>query len=135
MAVLCLTDAYISIASNDISSSCYQVGLDAQVDDLDITTFGSTWKGHKGGLKAGTLAIAFRQDFAASAIDSIIWPLLGTSAAFEIRPTSSAVGSSNPKWTGSVVITSYAPLGNSVGELAVVTVSWPTTGTVTRATS
>jgi hypothetical protein len=45
------------------------------------------------------------------------------------------VGTSNPKYTGSVLIKSWNPIEGSVGDEASVGVSYPTSGAVTRATA
>lgn len=134
MAKMVLTAAYVSIAANDLSAYTSKAELVVDVDDKEITTFGdSGWKTYLGGLKSGTLALTFKQDVAAAAIDSIVWPLLGTLAAFEVRNSSAAVGASNPKWTGSTLIKQWKPLSGSVGDVAEADVSWPTSGVVTRA--
>lgn len=130
-----LTDAYISIASNVISDHGNKVEINASVDDKETTCFGQTWKTRTGGLKDGTITISLLDDFVASNLDSILWPLLGTVVAFEIRPTSSAVGTGNPKYTGSILIKEIKPIAGSIGDLASQDLSFPTSGTVTRATS
>ena len=38
-------------------------------------------------------------------------------------------------YSGSVLVSSHAPLANGVGELATMSVTFPTSGTITRATS
>lgn len=136
MAVLSFTDGYVSINGTNLSAYCKGITLDVEVEDLDSTAMGTSgYKSRIGGLKDGSLSLSFNQDFAASALDSVVWPLFGTVVTFEVRPTSSAVGTSNPKYTGSVLIKEWNPFGNSVGELAEVEVSWPTSGTVSRATA
>lgn len=134
MAVLAFTDCYVSINATNLSDHVKSVSLTVDVAQLDSTAMGDTYTEMIGGLKSGSLAITFNDDFAASNVDATIWPLLGTAVAFEIRPTSSAVGATNPKWTGSVLI-SGTSVGGGVGELAAKSVTWPTTGTVTRATA
>jgi hypothetical protein len=88
-----------------------------------------------GGLKSGTLSIDFQQDFAASEVDATMWPLFGSTTTFEIKPTSSAVSSTNPSYSGSILVNQHIPVANAVGELATSSVSFPTSGTITRATS
>ena len=62
--------------------------------------------------------------------------LLGTQVAFEIRPASTAaVGSSNPKYSGTLLVTEYAPVDSAVGDLATFSTTWPTVGTVSRGTA
>jgi hypothetical protein len=136
MAVFALTAAYVSIAANVLSDHGTSAELAIEVDDLDATNFASGgWKEHLGGLKDGKITINFNQDMAAGAIDSIMWPLLGTVVAFELRATSSAVGTSNPKFTGNLLVTGWTPISGKVGDLAQASVTYPTTAVVTRATS
>ena len=135
MAVMCLTGMYVSLNSSDLSSWAKKAELTVEVDEVDVTAFGdSGWKKVIGGLKSGTLAITANDDVAASQIDSILWPLLGTVVAFEVRATQSAVGTSNPKYTGNVLITGHK-LGGDIGSAAEKDLSLPTSGAVTRATS
>lgn len=135
MAIFAFTDGTVIINSVNYSAYVKSVELNVEVDDLETTAMGATHKSRIGGLKEGSLSITFNQDFAQTTVDDRLWALLGTVTTFEVRPTSGAASTSNPKYTGSVLITEWNPLGNSVGELAEVSVTWPTSGTVTRATA
>lgn len=136
MPTMVLTAEYVSIGGNDLSTYAKKAELAVEVEEKDVTTYSSLgWKVVLGGLKSGTLALEFLQDFAATKLDSIMWPLFGTVVAFEVRPDQAVVGTSNPKWTGSVLIKEWAPISGSVGDEATVGVSFPTSGAVTRATS
>lgn len=135
MAVLVLTSTYLSLNATDLSSYAKKIELAVDVEQLDATDFASGgWKENVGGLKAGTVSFDANDDVAASALDSIMWPLLGTVVAFEVRMTSAVVGTSNPKWTGSVLITGHN-VGGDVGALGEKSFSLPTSGVVTRATA
>ena len=135
MAVFVYTDAYLSINGQNVSDHVKSVTATIDVAVQDATAMGTSgFVSNLGGLKSGSLAITFNDDFAASNVDSIIWPLLGTVVAFELRPTSSAVGTGNPKLTGNVLV-SGTSVGGGVGELAAKSVTWPTSGSVSRATS
>lgn len=130
-----LTDCYISINSNVVSDHGNKVEIPISVEDKETTCFGQTYKTRVGGLKDGNLNISFVQDFVAANLDSIFWPLLGTVVAFEIRATSGARSTSNPAYTGSILIKEWKPIMGSVGDLASVDVSFPTSGTVSRQTA
>lgn len=136
MAILALKDAYISINSQVWSSSANHLEINAAIEDLDKTTFGATWKGHLGGLIDGSGSITFLQDFAAAGLDSVFWTLFiaGANVPCEFRPTSGAVSTSNPKYTGSILLKNWSPIGNSVGELAAVKMDFAVDGALTRAT-
>lgn len=136
MAKMVLTSEYVAINGVDVSSYVRKAELSVEVEDKDVTTFGSAgWTERIGGLKSGELSIEFLNDFAASDLDSDMWALLGTVVTFEVRPTSASVGTSNPKYTGSVLVNAWNPIEGGVGDEATVGVSYPVTGAVTRATA
>lgn len=136
MAKMVLLAEYVSINGTDLSAYAKKAELTTKVEEKDVTTYGSLgWKELLGGLKSGELALDLLQDVAASALDSIMWPLLGTVVSFEVRASNAAVGVSNPKYTGSILISGWNPIQGSVGDEASVGISYPTSGAVTRATS
>jgi len=134
MAAFALTSEYLALNSTDVSAYVKSAVLVVDSAQLDSTTMGDSWTEVTGGLKSGTLTITFQDDLAAGALDATLWPLFGTNVTFEVRGTSSSVGASNPKWTGSVHIAQHA-VGGGIGEMAQKSVTYPTTGTVTRATA
>lgn len=95
---------------------------------------GDSWVTATGGLKSGTLTIEFLDDFAASEVDATLWPLFGTVTTFAVRPDAGSVSATNPTYSGSVFIAQHT-LGGSVGDLAMKSLTFPTSGTVTRATA
>lgn len=136
MPKMVLTAQYLSINANLVHGNTRKAELSVEVEDKDVTTYTSLgWKEVIGGLKSGELGCEFLQDFAAAALDSIMWPLLGTVVPFEARADQGAVSASNPKYTGSILIKAWNPLTGSVGDEATVSVSFPTSGAVTRATA
>ena len=42
---------------------------------------------------------------------------------------------SNPKYTGSLIVTDWTPVAGAVGELLTASVTWPITGAITKATA
>jgi len=138
MAKMVLLASYVAIGGNDLSDFCSQIELTAEIDEQDVTTFGdSGWKAVLGGLASGSLALTFKQDVAASQIDSIMWPLFltRTPQTFEVRADSGSVGADNPSYSGNVLVREWKPLAGSVGDVAEVEVTFPTSGAITRATS
>jgi hypothetical protein len=133
MAKQVVLTQFNSLGGTDLSSYVKNGTLEMESDAQDSTTMGSAgWSEFLAGLRSGTLSFSAVDDVAASALDSIVWPLFGTVATFEVRLNSSVVGASNPKYTGSVLINKFA-IGGSVGELAMKDLSFPTTGAITRA--
>jgi hypothetical protein len=130
-----LTDAFISINSVTVSDHGNKVELPVKVTDLDATTFGQTWKVRRGGLKEGNVNVDFLNDFVATVLDDIMWAQLGNVIPFEVRPTSGARSTSNPGYTGSLLMDGWTPIIGKVGDLVTVSISFPTSGAVTRQTS
>lgn len=138
MAKMVLKAAYLAINSVDRSSWCNKIELTAEVEEKDVTTFASSgWKEVLGGIASGQLAIGFRNDVAASQLDETMWTLFtaGSNVTFEVRASNAAVGTSNPKYTGSVLVREWKPIVGSVGDVNELDVTYPTSGAVTRATS
>ena len=135
MAKFVATDYKVTINGGTVSSSLASVELPIEIDEQETTAFGSSWRTRIAGLKSGSITLEFHQDFAAGALDSILWPLLGTNATVTVVPTSGTVNSSNPSYSGSFLVTSYTPYASTVGDLATVSVTWPLTGELTRATA
>lgn len=135
MAVFALTAEYLALnGSATLNDHVKSAVLTMDAAQLDSTAMGDTWVEVIGGLKSGQLAITWNDDFAASNVDATLWPLFGTVVTFEVRPTDAAVSATNPKYTGSVLIAQHA-LGGQVGDLAAKSTSYPTSGTITRATA
>jgi hypothetical protein len=109
--------------------------LDITSEEQDVTSFGSTFRSRIGGLKDATLSLDFHQDFAAASVDATLFPLLGTQATVVIKPTAGTVSATNPTYSFNCLVTQYQPFASSIGDLASLSVSWPVSGEVTRATA
>lgn len=134
MATFAYTDASVTINSVDLSDHVKSVALTLDVAALDDTAMGDSWVSNIAGLKSGTVAITFNDDFAESEVDATLWAAFGTVVPIALRPTSSAKSATNPEYSGSVLINQLT-VGGDIGALAAKTVTWPTSGTVSRATS
>lgn len=135
MAKFAATDYSVTINGSDFAASLNSVELSQEADDLETTAFGSTWRTRIGGLKQASLTLNFMQDFAAGSVDATLNPLLGSIATVVIKPTSSAVGTANPSYTMTCLVTQYSPFASSVGDVATLSVTWPVSGSVVRATA
>ena len=140
MPFIVFTDAYVVINSVNISDHVKGVTLSYTADLLDstvMTTSGT--KSNTPGLKDWSLEVDLLNDYAASSIDATLFALIGNSGfPIEVRPTSSAVGVANPKYTANGVLANYDPMQAKVGDLATTKITIKpaaSTNTLTRATS
>ena len=135
MAKFVATDYKVTINGTNLSTSLASVELPIEIDEQETTAFGSEWRTRIAGLKSGSITLEFHQDFAAGALDSILWPLLGTNATVTVVPTSGTVNSSNPSYSGTFLVSQYTPYASTVGDLATVGITWQLSGALTRATA
>jgi hypothetical protein len=134
MAKFVATDFKISLNGTDLSQSIHSATLDISANEVESTTFGNTYKTVVGGIVSGSVKLDFYQDYAAGAVDAVIWPLINTLATVTITPTSATVSATNPKYTATVLVNAYQPVNANIGDLAGFSVTWPTSGTVVRGT-
>jgi hypothetical protein len=135
LAKFVATDYKVTINGQNLSTSLASVELPVEIDEQETTAFGSEWRTRIAGLKSGSITLEFHQDFAAGALDSILWPLLGTNATVVVSPTSGTVNASNPSYSGQFLVSQYTPYASTVGDLATVSVTWNLSGALTRATA
>ena len=135
MAKFAATDYFVSINGTDFSTSLNSVELAIEADDLETTAFGQGFRTRIGGLKQASVTLNFMQDFASGSVDAILSPLLATLATVVIKPTSGTVTSQNPAYQFTALVTQYSPFASSIGDLASLSVTFPVSGTVVRATA
>ena len=135
MAKFAATDYKVTINGTPFTTSLNSVELSLSADDLETTAFGGEWRTRIAGLKSGSVTLNFMQDFGATSVDATLYPLLGSNATVVIVPTSGSVTSTNPSYTAVCLVTAYSPFASSVGDIATLSVTWPTSGTVSRATA
>jgi predicted secreted protein len=135
MAKFAATDYKVTVNGTNLSTNLNSVELSIESDDLETTAFGGEWRTRIGGLKNGSITLSFLQDFGAASVDATLFPLFNTLATVVITPTSGSVNSTNPSYTATALVNQYMPFASSVGDIATLSVTWPTIGTVARATA
>jgi len=138
VAKFVVTEPVIVFAGSTVTSSCASVTINVEADDVETTAFGAAggFRTRIGGLKSGTVDFEFHQDMAAGAIDELVWTNLGGTAAVKVRPGgTAAISSSNAEYQFDVAVLQASPIDSAVGDLATVSLSFPITGEVTRATA
>lgn len=135
MAILVLTDAAVSINGNDVSAHVTQVTLTYNATLQESTVMGNTTHQRIGGLKDWKVELELEQDYAAGNIDSILFPLVGTTFTLLVKASSAANSTSNPQYSGTGILESYTPVAGKVGDLAKTPVAILAAGALTRLTS
>ena len=103
MPRLVLTNAYVVLASNDISQYVTSISLSTSYDVIDTTGISTTGAARTrvAGLADNSITIEFNQDYAENALEELINGTTTTNstdgivAAMEIRPVNTTVSASN----------------------------------------
>jgi hypothetical protein len=130
MAKLVLTDVTVSLASTDISANVASVTLTSSAAEVETTAFGQGAVTRVGGLKDNSVTLAIHNDY--PTVENLVYPLIGSTTTIVLTPNGTAVGSANPSFTASVLITEWSSINGAVGELASLDVTWPISGTITK---
>jgi hypothetical protein len=135
MAKFYAQDYKVTVGTTVLSSSIASVTLDITTDEIETTAFGQTYRTRIGGLRDASVSLDFHQDFGAGSVDALLFPLMGSTVAVKIAPTSGTITATNPEYQFTALVTQYQPFAGAVGDLATLSVTWPVSGEVTRATA
>jgi len=135
MARLVLTNASVVFGSTDLSSYISSITLNSTFDIVETTAFGNTAKTRVAGLADNSVTFEFHQDYATSAVEQTIYPLLGTAVSVVAKPVAGTTTAVNPQYAFSALVSEWTPLNGSVGELATASVTWPISGAITKTTT
>ena len=135
MAKLVLTNATVSLNASDISTSMAAITISTSAAEVPTTNFGSGGAVTRvAGLIDNSVTLSMHNDY--NAIDGLIFPLIGSTAVtMVIKSSTAAVSTANPSYTFSVLCTEWTPVNGAVGELNTADVTWPISGTITKATA
>jgi hypothetical protein len=136
MAKLVLLNSNVSLNGTDITANVAAVTLSTSAAEVPTTSFGSGGAVTRvSGLIDNSVTLSLHNDY--NAIDGLIQPLIGSTAVTMIvKPAGTAAASaSSPHFTFSVLCTEFSLVNGAVGELNTADVTWPISGTITKATA
>jgi len=133
LAKLVLTDSKITINGTDCSTNIAAVTINVTAAEVETTAFGQGAVTRVGGLQDNSVTLSMHNDY--SAIEGLVYPLIGSTAQIIVKPNGTAVGTANPSYTMQALVTEWTPVNGAVGELNTADVTWPISGTVTKATA
>lgn len=138
MAKYVVTGNNVSLNGTDVSASVTRAELVISSSEVNVTDFASGgWTEVVGGLKSGSVSIDFQQDFGSGGIgETLTQALVGTiGTVVIIAANGTAASSTTPAYTANCLISSVTPVSGAVGDLSTYSVTWATTGEVTKATA
>lgn len=148
MARIVLTDAVVTLNATDISEYVTSVTLNTPEDVVETTAMSAVGaRTRVAGLKDHSITLELNNDFASGALEAVVQGIgIGELTSLTVKPTSAAVSPTNPIYkadgsgsgatkAGQVLISEWTPINGAVGELATVSVTWPVSGQIVRATA
>lgn len=144
MAKFVLKDAVITVGGANLSDHFSEVAVETETDEVDVTGMtSSSYREFTDGFKDASITGTVFQDFAASSVDAILWPLgpgntAGTTFAVTVKASSAATSATNPIYTlATAKMYNYSPIGGGVGDAASTGVTFKNAGTagLTRGTA
>lgn len=138
MAKYVVTGNNVSIGGTDVSASVARAELTITSTEVDVTDFASGgFTEVVGGLKSGSLSLDFHTDFGAGSLNTVLTEdLVGTLVEIiVIAGNGSTASADSPSYTANFLINSLSPVSGAVGDLSTFSVTFPMSGTVTKAVS
>lgn len=137
MAKYVVAGTTVQLNGSDISGSVARAELVINSAEVDTTDFGSNgWTEVVGGLKSGSVSLDFHADYGVGGISNLLADLVGTIGTVTIiGANGTAASATTPEWTATVLVNSFTPIAGAVGDLSTFSVTFPTTGEVTKATA
>jgi hypothetical protein len=116
-----LSNPSITINAVDLSDQCTSAVINYVSEQLENTTFSNTSRSFTSGLYSNTVTVTLYQSYAATETEASIYSLVGTTTTLVLKPTSSAVGATNPSYTlTGAFLSAHTPINASLGELSTI---------------
>lgn len=135
MAKRVIKGAYLALGAGptDYSAQVKGATLTISGPEVDVSNFATgDYSEILCGLLKASLQIEFVKDADLSGLDAAVFAALGSTLAFRLRLDAGAIAATNPEYQGNCVITSWSPIGGSVGQAFGGSVTWPCTGSIVR---
>ncbi len=139
MAKFVLAHPKLDVNGTNLEDHASSLEITTEFDEVELTSFCSNYREFGQGLGDATWTVDFFQDFASGEVDAVLWPLSQSGGTFLLKASSgsAAVSSTNPMYSMTARLFSYAPIAGAVGEASTTSVSFRNAGTagLTRATT
>jgi hypothetical protein len=139
MAKFVLAHPKIDVNGTNLENKASSLEINTEFDEVELTSFSSNYREFGQGLGDATWTVDFFQDYASGSVDAVLWPLSQSGGTFLIKASSgsAAVSATNPMYSMTARLFSYAPIAGAVGEASTTSVTFRNAGTagLTRATT
>ena len=135
MAKQVLTNVAVTFgtANTDISQFVGSITLSTTAAEVTTTAMGSSAVTRIQGLIDNSITLELHQDY--PTIEKLFYDafVAGTAVPMTVKPNgTAAAGSSNPQYAFNALPVSWTPVAGAVGDLAVVSITYPISGAITK---
>ena len=126
MAKFVLKKPKLSVNATQLADRASSLEISTEFDEVEFTAFGADFKEFGQGMGDSTWTVDFFQDFAATEVDAVLWPLASTGGTFLIKASagSAVVSATNPMYQMGARIFSYSPIAGAVGDASTTSVTF-----------
>lgn len=135
MAKTVITDAKVELGGTDLGNHVKSVSIEADTEQVDTTGFGDTYRTSLLTIKNWTASVEFYDNFADNELNEDLFGYWGTSQAFAVTKADTTVSTTNPKYSGYVLVKSFPVFSGQFGQVAGGTLTLQGTGVLTRSVS
>lgn len=116
-----LSNPSVTINSVDLSDQCSSATITYTAEALEATAFGDTARKYTSGLQNNEVTVTLYQSYAATETEATIYALVGTTTTIVLKPSSAAVGATNPSYTlTGAYLETHTPIAANLGELSTI---------------
>jgi hypothetical protein len=135
MAKQVLTNVVVTFgtAATDISQYVGSITLSTTAAEVATTAMGSSAVTRIQGLIDNSVTLELHQDY--PTIEKLFYDafVAGTAVPMTVKPNgTAAASSSNPQYAFNALPVSWTPVAGAVGDLAVVSITYPISGAITK---
>jgi len=132
-----LSQPSLTINAIDLQDQCTSATINYVLEQLETTAFGDTARKYGAStvtsLQNNSIEVELYQSYSASETEATVFGLVGIQTTLVLKPTSAAVGATNPSYTlTNCYLSAHTPINASLGELSTITLTF-TGGVLTKA--
>lgn len=127
-----------SVGQTDLSDHVQSITLIRSQDTPEATAMGDDDRVRLHGLKEWSMDVTFFQDFDSGSVDSVLWDIINNDKFVWLRMVPDkdlAVSQTNPEYFGKAVLGSHTPLDGAVGDVSTISVTFSSSGALSRNTT
>jgi len=122
----------------DLTDHVQSITISIETETPEATAMTDLDRVRLHGLRQWSMEVTFFQDFASGNVDDTVWDIINNDKFVTIwmKPfKDQAISTTNPQYSGKAVLPAHSPVAGSIGDVSTISVTFNSSGQLTRATS